>query len=151
MDFLNHSTVCKHIHLVKMLSESQFDNTHDNDKQLKLKQDEGAYHSSGGSSDMLPLELDCDGEQMNTEVIDYEPYTTNQPISLQADLESYSQTEEFTLQEGTNSSETTNETTVKDTSLLNYLSSQVHTKTTSELNTLKEKIITVCKNRSCIG
>ena len=122
MDFLIHSTVCKHIHLVKMLSE---DNAQDNDK---LEQDK-----------LPPLELDRDSKQMNTEVIDYEPYTTNQPSSSQGDLESYGQTEELTLQEGTNSSETTVETTVKDTSSLNYLSSQIHTKTTSELNTLKRK------------
>ena len=127
MDFLIHSTVCKHIHLVKMFSESQFDNAQDNDKQLKPK---SSY----------------DGEQVNTEVIDYEPYSANQPSSSQADFdESHGQTEEFTLQEGTNSSETTDETPVKDTSSLNYLSSQVHTKTTSELNTLKEKTITACK------
>ena len=46
-----------------MFSESQIDNAQDNNKQ-NLEQDK------------LPLH-ELDGEQMNTEVVDYEPHSVN--------------------------------------------------------------------------
>ena len=125
MDFLIHSTVCKHIHLVKIFSEAQSNDRQDNHPCKQLELTSLTMHKNP-EKDELPAD-EYDAECVNTEVADYSPRGSPQ--------------------EDTNNGETNNGPLIQDdVSSIDYLSSQVNTNPISELNTLKEKMIATCKS-----
>ena len=132
MDFLIHSTVCKHIHLVRMSS---------------LSQNQSRDEHSSSHPESTPLQLTSNTEDYLEQMISEDTESVSDRTSSQgSDVEAEVQiTQQCLLQEKTGNISNVTPIDKGDLSSVDYLSNCIASKTDSEVSTAKKKAVETCK------